>query len=360
MIQPEDSKTALFFMPDISGFSKFVETTEVEHSVHIIEELFEILLKINHLDLKLIELEGDALFLYSPKIPTMQALMAQVEDMLLAFHNHLQYYEHLRICDCGACMTATNLRLKFIVHIGKIHFLKVGSLEKPYGHAVNLTHRLLKNEVRDDQYVLLSEDATKYMNLQESETYNLQKISSTYDIGNLVYYYSHLNTPVMDNENVDLETKNNPSDHGDPDIRITQALPCQSETLYRLITDLNNRTLWDKVPAKLEFEENRVNRTGTIHNCIVGNREMRFETGKAYREGEAKIYTEHTADMPFIKKYTYYILLDSAGVNASRLEVLIFLETNALGKLLLNTFLVKRIRKNWESRIKELSILCVH
>ncbi len=35
-------KKALYFMADISGFTNFVNTTEVEHSIHIIAELLEI------------------------------------------------------------------------------------------------------------------------------------------------------------------------------------------------------------------------------------------------------------------------------------------------------------------------------
>lgn len=33
-----------YFIPDISGFSQFVENTAIEHSIHIISELLEILI----------------------------------------------------------------------------------------------------------------------------------------------------------------------------------------------------------------------------------------------------------------------------------------------------------------------------
>ncbi len=35
---------ALFFIPDISGFTNFVNNTELEHSIHIISELLELLI----------------------------------------------------------------------------------------------------------------------------------------------------------------------------------------------------------------------------------------------------------------------------------------------------------------------------
>ena len=59
---------ALLFIPDISGFTNFVSNTEVNHSKHIIKELLELLIKKNALNLKLAEIEGDALFFYKEKI----------------------------------------------------------------------------------------------------------------------------------------------------------------------------------------------------------------------------------------------------------------------------------------------------
>ncbi len=41
------AKQAIYFIPDISGFSQFVENTAIEHSIHIISELLEILLDNN-------------------------------------------------------------------------------------------------------------------------------------------------------------------------------------------------------------------------------------------------------------------------------------------------------------------------
>ncbi len=55
---------SLLFIPDISGFTKFVQTTEVEHSQHVISELLEVLISANTQELKLAEIEGDALFFY--------------------------------------------------------------------------------------------------------------------------------------------------------------------------------------------------------------------------------------------------------------------------------------------------------
>ena len=54
----------LIFIPDISGFTRFVNQTEIEHSRYIIEELLETIINSNQLGLKVSEIEGDAILFY--------------------------------------------------------------------------------------------------------------------------------------------------------------------------------------------------------------------------------------------------------------------------------------------------------
>jgi hypothetical protein len=68
---------SLLFIPDISGFTNFVQTTEVENSQHVIAELLEILISSNTQELQLAEVEGDALFFYKENnIPSQEKLLA--------------------------------------------------------------------------------------------------------------------------------------------------------------------------------------------------------------------------------------------------------------------------------------------
>ena len=51
----------LLFIPDISGFTRFVNETEIGHSRLIIQELLEILINANQIGLEVSEIEGDAI-----------------------------------------------------------------------------------------------------------------------------------------------------------------------------------------------------------------------------------------------------------------------------------------------------------
>ena len=84
---------ALLFIPDISGFTQFVQATDVAHSQHIIEELLEKLIESNEIGLQVSEVEGDAILFYrfgSP--PTSEEFFRQVQQMFITFHSHLKLY----------------------------------------------------------------------------------------------------------------------------------------------------------------------------------------------------------------------------------------------------------------------------
>src|SRR5215471_3202186 len=110
----------LIFIPDISGFTRFVNEVEIDHSRHIIQELLEVIINSNQIDLEISEIEGDAILFYKyGEMPDLPTIYNQVEKMFCAFHKHLITYDHRRFCQCKACAGAVNLTLKVITHYGE-------------------------------------------------------------------------------------------------------------------------------------------------------------------------------------------------------------------------------------------------
>src|SRR4029079_7626254 len=110
----------LLFIPDISGFTRFINEMEIDHSRLIIQELLEILINANQIGLEISEIEGDAILFYKyGDAPELKDLYAQVEKMFCEFHRHLVAYERRRICQCTACSSAIDLTLKVITHYGE-------------------------------------------------------------------------------------------------------------------------------------------------------------------------------------------------------------------------------------------------
>ncbi len=112
--------SGLLFIPDISGFTDFVNETEVDHSRYIIQELLETLINSNKVQLQVSEIEGDAILFYRfGQVPTMNELFSQVQTMFENFHRALKYNSARRICQCSACRKADSLTLKVITHTGE-------------------------------------------------------------------------------------------------------------------------------------------------------------------------------------------------------------------------------------------------
>ena len=145
------------FIPDISGFTKFVTDTEIEHGQNITTALLEEIIKSNYLDFIVSEIEGDSVLFYKSNDKL------NIEELLkLSLHIFRKFHEK-RIelnsstqCNCGACSSITNLTLKFIVHSGDVRSTKISNFVKLYGKDVILVHRLLKNNINENQYILFT------------------------------------------------------------------------------------------------------------------------------------------------------------------------------------------------------------
>lgn len=58
----QSTKNAFLFIPDITGFTRFISDRDFEHGQHIMAELLEVLIEANDLNLTVNEVEGDAVF----------------------------------------------------------------------------------------------------------------------------------------------------------------------------------------------------------------------------------------------------------------------------------------------------------
>ena len=189
-------RKGFIFIPDISGFTHFVNSVELEHSRHIIKELLEILIDANKLHLQISEVEGDAILFYRlGETPDLNEVYEQVEKMFLSFHRHIQKIESLRTCHCKACISAINLTLKIISHYGEFVEYKVGTFNKLIGKDIIVAHNLLKNEISKHEYWLvtgsLSEDKTPAL-FDQSMQWN--QGSQTTDQGEIYFYFALLSS----------------------------------------------------------------------------------------------------------------------------------------------------------------------
>ncbi len=172
------NKPTTIFFPDISGFTEFVDQTEIEHGQHIIASLLEEIIESNYLDFVVSEIEGDAILFYKNTDDNdIEELLKLSQETHKKFHEKLKKLHASTHCACGACSSISSLSLKFIILIGNASSIKIHNFEKLYGLDVIIAHRLLKNEISDQEYVLFINNS----HLQINEVKPISGISGPVD-----------------------------------------------------------------------------------------------------------------------------------------------------------------------------------
>jgi hypothetical protein len=286
------AEKATIFIPDISGFTEFTSKTELDHSSHIINELLELIVRSNALEFTLAEIEGDAVLFYRKGEPLpKKSLVEQCLTMFKSFHTQLKMIERDTICQCGACQTATNLTLKFIIHFGEVKEIKVAQFTKATGIDMIVAHRLLKNSLPSHEYILIS---APYLHKLADQTATAdllwQKSQEAYAaIGNVEFEYAELSAlkeqipaPPRREEFVIVKGKDN------LEVTINASL----RQVYQSLINVDERINWESV-ERIEREP-VTERIGVRHNCVVEG--MTLENTAMYGEfrDDTAIYVEQT------------------------------------------------------------------
>lgn len=343
------TQSAILFIPDISGFTEFVQHTAIAHSKHIVSELLELLIDSNVMGLELAEIEGDALFLYKLVDDVdMTELERQIEVMYLAFHTHLKRYKFQRICNCGACSSAYNLKLKFVAHYGEIEFITVKESKKPYGSDVIKVHRLLKNEVPLDEYAIFTEAIST---IPED---SISTLITEYDFGNISFEYTPLNHLKSKLPDIDPIPDDVPK-HKLFDETETIKMPVYD--LYEVISNFDYRLLWVKGVDKLEYEKNKVNRVGEKHKCLFNKNDDVIQTTitKSVKKNQL-VYGESTTNAPFTKKMNSYFVLEETIEGYTKLNIQVFANFKPFG-IVFKPIMKRTFKKVISENIKELVLL---
>lgn len=168
------TQTGYLVISDISGYSKFLHDSELDHARDSLSDLLNLLVERTRSPLRIVELEGDAVFSYAPEgeVGDGDALTAMIEDAYIAFRRALNLMVVNTTCTCKACRLLPTLDLKFFIHYGSFARQDVGKHHKLVGNDVNLIHRLLKNSVSGetgfDAYAAYTDPAVEELSLDRT------------------------------------------------------------------------------------------------------------------------------------------------------------------------------------------------
>ncbi|HMG91607.1 MAG TPA: DUF2652 domain-containing protein [Chryseolinea sp.] len=237
---------------DITGFTPFVASTELEHSQEILQQMLTGIIGFLTPAFTLAEVEGDAVFVFSTnpetrKGPEEKSTRAEkvleiIESAYYAFRDRKASYRRIRTCGCKACLMASSLDLKFIVHYGDYIMNDVGGKIKPLGPCVNVVHRLLKNRVVESTgwsaYALLTKD---FLDTIKIDRQRLYQETETYDhIGEIETYSINLDQQYKDL----IERRKVYLSADEADYVIQKDFPVPPSALWDWSNDPKKRTVW--------------------------------------------------------------------------------------------------------------------
>jgi len=276
---------ALLFIPDISGFTRFVNDAELTHSQLIIQELLETLIDSDTLGLKVSEIEGDAILFYRPgPAPTPESLVEQATRMFVAFHQCLKENERRRICLCQACRMAADLTLKFVIHQGTISLLKVKDREKLFGADVILAHRLLKNNVPGNEYLLATQPLglDNLVAVAQYPWFATQPGSEQYDAGTVSFHFASLEP--LRAEVPDPTPAPKREFRSEHPLQVTRRVEAPIERLFPLLADVAGRTRFIAGAQTIRIEDERHNhilREGLVYESTIDGKTSRTMVSSA-------------------------------------------------------------------------------
>lgn len=254
-------------LADITGFTPFVATTELEHSQEILQNMLKVIISFLTPTFRLAEVEGDAVFVYTDKMPRQEMILEIIDSVYFNFRDRKASYKRMRTCHCKACEMASTLDLKFVVHYGEYIMNNAGGKNKPLGASVNVAHRLLKNHVVEatgwTAYALFTKDC-------------LEAVQSYPDhLHELVEEYDHIGKVQTFSINLDEQYKNYLAERTvylsaeDADLVVFKDFPAPPSQLWEWSNDPKKRSQWAiGSDWKVRERPNASSRRGASNHCV--------------------------------------------------------------------------------------------
>jgi len=343
----------LLFIPDISGFTRFVNETEIEHSRLIIQELLELLINANQIGLEVSEIEGDAILFYKfGEPPNLQELYRQVQQMFCAFHKHLIAYDHRRYCQCKACMSAVDLSLKIITHYGEFTGYNVKHFNKLIGKDIIVAHQLLKNDIMQHEYWLVTKkllqdnppaDFAEWMKWDSS--------AKQTESGEIPFHYTQLSE--LRNE---ISPEPSPKPEFSKKIKmfsVSREYEADIISLFHASGDFNYRSRWQDGVKAVEELNHFLPRVGMRCRCILENGQtITYSSSYSYKPD--KIEFSETDEK---KESLTYFILEKAGDKKTRLTLDFYLKKNIISQIIFQLHQKKKMQDSFHRSLLNLDKL---
>ncbi len=183
-----------FFIPDLTGFTKFMTSTEPEFANKVITVMLNKLISANILAMNVAEIEGDAIFFYRKgRLPAVNKVAQQSKLIFETFNDVIAKFKESDPDHHKKYLSKNQLGIKVIIHHAYINITKINGRVKLLGEGVILVHKLLKNSINIPCYILLTDSyLEKLKNKKAVKNWfnweNLKRGKDKYEHFGVTYY----------------------------------------------------------------------------------------------------------------------------------------------------------------------------
>ncbi|MHA1983524.1 MAG: DUF2652 domain-containing protein [Candidatus Hodarchaeales archaeon] len=190
-------KSGFLFIADVTGYTKFVASKELEHSNMILGDLLKKIVEEVRLTFSIVKLEGDAVFGYLiiDEKRNNDDLFPLISKVYSEFRANIVEMSENSPCGCEACSEIFAMDLKFFIHYGDFIIQDIAGIKDLFGNDVNILHRITKNSLSEKTgwkgYLMMTTTAKDLLKV-DSELYELEE--SYKDVGNIKTYNLDVST----------------------------------------------------------------------------------------------------------------------------------------------------------------------
>lgn len=275
------TKQGFLLIADITGYTRYLTSSELEHAQGILHSLMELLIEGARPPLVVSKLEGDAVFSYGLEGKSLggQTFVEMIEDTYVAFRRAINLMVLNTTCDCNACANISSLDLKFFVHHGAFSLHHLDGRDELFGPEVITIHRLTKNSITETTglraYTLYTQAAIDALALDGFTDRLVSHREHYEDVGPLDLWVQDMH-PVWEEKADELRIEISADDTL---VEIAGDLPIPVAVAWEVLTRPEYRAIFvhSKEQRTLNHKEGRL-ASGSVYECFHGNNRVTTQT----------------------------------------------------------------------------------
>ncbi len=265
------TESGCLLLADISGYTRYLQATELEHAQDVLADLLETLVATLAPTFTLSKLEGDAAFAYARDgsvSPTI--ILDTVEAGYFAFKRRLRDIDNATSCECDACVLIPQLDLKYFVHHGEFGVRRIAGTEELTGTDVILVHRLMKGDAGSafgqPAYAVYTARTFEEFGMNAEILGFVKFTENVSDVGEVEVYVADLANRWA----FELERNRVYITETDADLSETRQFAAPKEAVWEYITNPAKRALWNASIDSFEQQTPGRIQVGTVNHCMHG------------------------------------------------------------------------------------------